>query len=73
MQSPYLLLIYIENAFEGEVQEHSGLFRSSKRHGNGIGIQSVKHMIEKNGGMNTFSYENNIFTAKIIYRINTDT
>ena len=42
-----LLLVEVENAFDGEVNEKSGLFRSSKRKENGIGIQSVQHIAEK--------------------------
>ena len=42
-----ILLIEVENAFDGEVNEKNGVFRSSKRRENGIGIQSVTHIAEK--------------------------
>lgn len=67
--SPYMLLIYTENSFEGEIREKNGIFQSSKRHGNGIGIQSVRNIVDKNGGICTFTYENNTFTAKIMLKL----
>ncbi|MDY6006537.1 MAG: GHKL domain-containing protein [Gemmiger sp.] len=42
-----ILLIEVENAFDGEVNEKDGVFRSSKRRENGSGIQSVTHIAEK--------------------------
>lgn len=44
------------------------VFQSSKRDGNGIGIESVRRISEKNGGSSSFQYKNGIFTAKIILR-----
>ena len=65
----HLLLIQVENTFEGKIQEKNHIFQSSKRPGNGVGIQSVRHIAEKNGGDSSFTYENGIFTAKIMLRI----
>ena len=61
-----ILLIEVENAFDGEVNEKNGVFRSSKRRENGIGIQSVTHIAEKNGGTSTFTYQNGTFSAKVM-------
>ena len=61
-----LLLIEVENTFDGEVNEKNGIFRSSKRKGNGIGIRSVNHIAEKNGGASAFSHQNGIFSAKVM-------
>ena len=61
-----ILLIKVENAFDGEVNEKNGVFRSSKRRENGIGIQSVTHIAEKNGGTSTFTYQNGTFSAKVM-------
>lgn len=68
MPSPHLLLIQTENAYDGQIQEKKGIIQSSKRNGAGIGIQSVRHIAEKNGGGGIFSYENGIFTAQIMLR-----
>ena len=51
---------------DGEVNEQTGVFRSSKRRENGIGIQSVTHIAEKNGGTSTFTYQNGTFSAKVM-------
>lgn len=61
-----LLLIQVENTFDGEIKEKDGVFRSSKRKGNGIGIQSVRHIAEKTGGASTFTYQGGIFSAKVM-------
>ena len=61
-----LLLVEVENTFDGAVHEKSGMFRSSKRRGNGIGIQSVRHIAEKTGGASTFTYQNGVFSAKVM-------
>ena len=61
-----LLLVEVENVFDGEVNEKSGLFRSSKRRENGIGIQSVRHIAEKTGGASTFTHQNGVFSAKVM-------
>ena len=63
-----LLLIEVKNTFDGEIKEKDGVFRSSKRNGNGIGIQSVRHIAEKSGGASTFAFQNGTFTAKVMLR-----
>ena len=66
---PHLPLIQVENTFHGEIQKKNEIFQSSKRKGNGVGLQSVRHIAEKNGGAAKFTYENGIFTAKIMLRM----
>ncbi len=68
IHSGRLLLIAVENAFDGDIREKDGVFRSSKRKGNGVGIQSVRRTAEKNGGDSAFTYANGVFTAKIMLR-----
>ena len=63
-----LLLIEVQNAYDGEVKEKDGVFRSSKRKGSGIGIQSVRHIAEKTGGASTFTYQDGVFSAKVMLR-----
>lgn len=63
-----LLLIEVENAFDGEIREKDGVFRSSKRKGNGVGIQSVRHIAEKTGGASTFAYQDGRFSARVMLR-----
>ena len=61
-----LLLIEVENAYDGEIREKDGVFLSSKRKGNGVGIQSIQHIAEKSGGASTFAYQNGVFSAKVM-------
>ena len=65
-----ILLIKVENNFDGNVKEKNHLFHSSKRKGPGIGIQSVRRMVEKNGGSSSFTHEDGCFTVKIMLRAN---
>lgn len=65
----HLLLIHVENTFDGKIQQENNIFQSSKRSGNGIGIESVRHITDKNGGACDFTYEDGIFSAKIMLRI----
>ena len=65
----HLLLIHVENTFDGKIQQKNNIFQSSKRSGNGIGIESVRHITDKNGGICDFTYKDGIFSAKIMLRI----
>ena len=65
----HLLLIHVENTFNGKIQQKNNIFQSSKRSGNGIGIESVRHITDKNGGACDFTYKDGIFSAKIMLRI----
>lgn len=61
-----LLLIEVKNTFDGAVKEKDGVFRSSKRKGNGVGIQSVRRIAEKTGGASAFTHQDGIFFAKVM-------
>lgn len=63
------LLIKVENAFDGNIQKKNYRFLSSKRNAEGIGIQSVRRIAEKTGGSSSFSYENGVFTARVMLRL----
>ena len=52
----------------GEIKEKDGILRSSKRKGNGIGIQSVRRIAEKNSGDAVFTYDDGLFTARVMLR-----
>lgn len=65
----HLLLIHVENTFDGKIQQKNNIFQSSKRSGNGIGIESVRHFTDKNGGACSFTCENGIFSAKVMLSI----
>lgn len=68
LHSENMLLLSVENNYDGEVQEKDGMFLSSKRPGEGIGLQAVRHIAEKNGGYCSFLYGNGTFCANVILR-----
>ncbi len=68
LHSEKILLITVENAFDGELSEKDGVFQSSKRKGSGIGIQSVQRIAYKDGGDCRFCYEDGVFSAKVMLR-----
>ena len=63
-----LALIQVENTYDGVIREKGGVFQSSKRKGDGIGLQSVRHIAEKSGGVNTVTYQDGLFCAKVMLR-----
>ena len=68
LHSGHMVMLTVENTFEGAIREKDGVFQSSKRRGEGVGIQSVRHIAEKNGGYSRFFYEDGIFCADVILR-----
>ena len=54
--------------FDGVIKEKNHLLHSTKRKGLGIGTQSVRRMAEKNDGSCNFTYEDGVFTAKVMLR-----
>lgn len=66
MHASRLLLLEVENTFDGEIKEKNGIFQSAKRKGNGVGIQSVRRIAEKTSGASSFVYQNGIFSAKVM-------
>ena len=63
-----LILLSVENPYEGEVRVQEGVFQSSKRPGPGVGLQSVRRIAEKNGGYCKFTYEDGTFRANVMLR-----
>lgn len=68
LHSKTVILLTVENTFNGIIREKSGIYQSSKRHGNGVGIQSIRHIAEKNGGYSRFTHTDGIFHANIMIR-----
>ena len=61
-----LALIQVENTYNGVIREKDGVFQSSKRKGEGVGIQAVRHIAEKSGGVSTITYQDGLFCAKVM-------
>ena len=68
LHSGSLALIQVENTYDGVILEKGGLFQSSKRKGDGVGLQSVRHIAEKSGGVSTVTYQDGLFCAKVMLR-----
>lgn len=68
LHSENMVLLTVENAFSGKIDEKNGVFQSSKRAGDGVGIQSVRRIADRNGGYSRFSYSTGSFCANIMLR-----
>ena len=64
---PAMLSLIVKNNYKIEPHTNEdGVFLSSKHKGNGIGISSVKHIVERYGGNCSFIPENRTFTVSVI-------
>lgn len=63
-----VVLLTVENAFDGTAIKKNGIFQSSKRRSDGVGIQSIRRIAENNGGYCRFTAENDVFCANVILR-----
>ncbi|MGI6184640.1 MAG: GHKL domain-containing protein [Candidatus Fimadaptatus sp.] len=68
MHASRLMLIKVENAFDGDISEDGGMFISTKRGEAGLGIQSIRRIAEKANGASAFSHQDGVFTAKVMLR-----
>ena len=66
LQDDSRLSIVLDNSFMGDVQYERGYFRSSKRESVGIGVESVKAIVKRHGGIGTFVPEEKVFKVSII-------
>lgn len=60
------LVIMIKNTYEQEITVKGGIYYSTKHEGAGIGLSSVKRVVEKNRGYMTVEYGNGCFGVNII-------
>ena len=68
LHSDHMVLLSATNTYDGKVKEKDGVFLSSKRPGEGIGLQAVRHTAEKNGGYCRFIYGDGVFCVNVILR-----
>lgn len=65
-----ILAIVIENSYDGEITCFNDTFISSKeKNRKGIGISSVRNIVEQYNGVAKFEYQDYIFRASIMMRI----
>lgn len=62
------LMIKTDNPYEGEIIEENGTFLTTKddKENHGIGLQSVKKVIQKYDGIMNIDYTNNIFSVSLL-------
>lgn len=72
LHSGNVILLTVENAFDGEIREKNGVLQSSKRRSAGLGTQSVRHIAERNGGYCRFLYGDGRFVANVMLRAETE-
>ncbi len=66
-QGTHCLTLSLKNSYVTETtRNESGVFRSTKHEGDGIGIGSVQSITNKYGGACSFTPENGIFTVSVI-------
>ncbi|MEF9946544.1 MAG: ATP-binding protein [Lachnospiraceae bacterium] len=66
MTTPKLMIILVDNTYAGEIIQEKGVYASSKRAGNGIGIASICSLAEKYHGIAKFDYDGNLFHASVM-------
>lgn len=64
-----LLVLTVDNSFNGQVRTQNGRFRSSKRDDYGIGLTSVQAMAQKYGGDARFEPNDTVFKSSVYVRL----
>jgi len=64
-----MFTVVIENSFDGSIKKDGDRFLSHKHKGEGIGISSVKAVVEKYGESAQFETDGNVFRATVILRV----
>lgn len=68
-QSNSVLAIVIENSYEGEIKRFNDTFISSKqKNRKGIGISSIRNIVEQYNGIAKFEYQDHVFKVSILMR-----
>ena len=62
------LYIAVSNSFDGTIIEKGGKYISTKATGHGIGLESVRAIVQKNKGYCKFRYDDKSFYSEIILR-----
>ncbi|MDR1014249.1 MAG: GHKL domain-containing protein [Coriobacteriales bacterium] len=63
------LAIVIDNSFDGTYTERGGEFYSRKRQGKGIGISSVRAVVERYGGALKYEVANGVFMTSLYVKM----
>lgn len=63
------LVLLVQNTYQRAVIFRNELYYSTKHEGAGMGIASVKKIVEKNKGMMKIDYDENFFTVQVMLRV----
>lgn len=67
MKSPTILVLIMENSYEGMIRKKDDIFLSSKKEDrHGIGIASVQHLVKHYHGVCKIHYEHQIFSIMLL-------
>lgn len=61
-----MLAIQISNSYEGEIRRKQGIYLSSKRNEQGIGLSSISYIVNQYHGELQIQYDENVFTVNIL-------
>jgi len=64
-----IFTLTIDNSFSNEIKKVGDIFLSTKHDGQGIGISSVKGVVQKYDGNAQFEVEGNVFQASVMLRV----
>ncbi len=67
--TPGAFVLTIDNTFDGSIKTEKEHFLSSKHPGNGIGIESVRHIADRYNGTARFTAENGMFCASVVLNL----
>jgi sensor histidine kinase regulating citrate/malate metabolism len=63
------LTLVIDNSFDGIYTEKGGEFYSRKRQGKGVGISSVRAVVERYGGSLKYKVANGVFMTSLYVKM----
>lgn len=58
--------LVMDNTCSNSLEAHGNSYLSTKHEGDGLGLSSIRTVVEKHGGLVDFSIENNVFHAMLI-------
>ena len=61
-----ILYIVMTNSFDGRVRMENGKYESTKGYGRGVGLSSVRYIVERYGGRASFSHEGMEFYSNVL-------
>jgi hypothetical protein len=64
-----LLTLVIDNSFDGTYTERDGEFYSRKREGKGVGVSSVRAVVERYGGALKYEVANGVFMTSLYVKM----